>query len=724
MENSDKSESLDDWQNFLDHISSKADKTGIIDEVQKRQSLQDKIQFCYDTDFIYDALKEWLHRCLQRPIVAKKSSVAEKFRLKGNACIKSSDNVTALRCYNRSLFYAPKDSDELRSAYGNRSYILMEMKHYSECIKDIDRAIMKNQPALRQIKLLARKGQALMALTKYSEAKETLEKAISLSNNFSDDSKRKSQKVLAEIKSLLKEISTEYKENQEVSSVENDSVRKEPTLNFVENPNFRSASKAISLVRSAAKGRHVIANGDIKFGDVLFVERPFAFVVLPEMSDKYCSYCCKAVYVPVPCENCPLACFCNESCRNSAQETFHKWECGGLEVCYSTGIIHLALRVALLGMLDENKEKYKEVSDLVSHLDESSGTDIFNYAVTATLLIVYFEEYTKLFEGPQRRKRLLNFGGILLLHISQLICNGHAITDIESQFDSVSHLLIEDQVRVATAIYPAASMMNHSCDPSIVNSFFESLLIVRSSKNLKKGDEVYNCYGPMVQKMNYEERQELLRSQYMFVCDCEGCDKKMGPVSDSIICHYCSAQLLFGSKLCNNCSKKVNIEVLKSELDTARDYFEEGRKLMGTGKFSDAYDLFKKSLAKYLKHCHKNHQKNLQCRDSLARICANLGREEEAYEYIIQNIVCIEDIYGEGAVELGQEILKLLTVATNIYNKNEKQSSKNRKILEHCIKLGHRGKLILELSYGAWHPRYKDFCKHLDYLSLAIMCNI
>lgn len=52
MENSDKSESLDDWQHFLDHISSKAEENGIIDEVKKEQSLRGKVQLCYDKDFI------------------------------------------------------------------------------------------------------------------------------------------------------------------------------------------------------------------------------------------------------------------------------------------------------------------------------------------------------------------------------------------------------------------------------------------------------------------------------------------------------------------------------------------------------------------------------------------------------------------------------------------------------------------------------------------------
>ncbi|XP_014294612.1 SET and MYND domain-containing protein 4 isoform X2 [Halyomorpha halys] len=627
MENNDESDSLNDWQNFLNYISLNAEEIGIINDVEKAQSLREKVQICYDTDFVYDGLKQWLRVCLQRPIATKKSSVAERFRLKGNAHIKSNDKVTALLCYNRSLFYAPKDSDELRSAYGNRSFVLMEMKHYSECIKDIDRGIMRNESDLRKIKLLARKGQALMALTKYSEANESFEEAISVSKNLCEHLERKSQKVVTEIKSLLKKIPANYNGNQKLSSPEDDSnAMKGPNLNFVENADFGSASKTVNLVRSAVKGRYVTANDDIKVGDVLFVERPFAFVVLPELSDKYCSYCCKAVCVPVPCENCPLACFCNETCRDSAQETFHKWECGGLEVCYSIGIVHLALRVALLGMLDENKEKYKEVSGLMSHLEESSASDVFNYAVTATLLIVYFEEYTKLFEGLQRRERLLNFGGKLLLHIAQLICNGHAITDIETKSDSVSSLLIENQVRVATAIYPSASMMNHSCDPSIVNSFFESLLIVRASKDLKKGDEVYNCYGPMVQKMSYEERQELLLSQYKFVCDCQSCENKMGPVSDGVICQYCSSQLLFGSKACSKCSKEVNMEALKSEFDAAKDNFEKGSDLLAARKFSDAYDLFKKALSTYLKHCHKNHKKNLDCRDRLACVCANMGK--------------------------------------------------------------------------------------------------
>ena len=61
-------------------------------------------------------------------------------------------------------------------------------------------------------------------------------------------------------------------------------------------------------------------------------------------------------------------------------------------------------------------------------------------------------------------------GGLLLRHICQLVCNAHAITDL--QLSSLSgRVASEEQVRIATAIYPTASMMNHSCSPNISSTW-------------------------------------------------------------------------------------------------------------------------------------------------------------------------------------------------------------------------------------------------------------
>lgn len=60
--------------------------------------------------------------------------------------------------------------------------------------------------------------------------------------------------------------------------------------------------------------------------------------------------------------------------------------------------------------------------------------------------------------------------GLLLRHTLQLVCNAHAITDLRCVNNTIcSNVTDEKQDRLAAAIYPSASIMNHSCEPSIVN---------------------------------------------------------------------------------------------------------------------------------------------------------------------------------------------------------------------------------------------------------------
>ena len=58
-------------------------------------------------------------------------------------------------------------------------------------------------------------------------------------------------------------------------------------------------------------------------------------------------------------------------------------------------------------------------------------------------------------------------GGLLLRHICQLICNGHAIREKLFVAESDSVDVVEEQ-RIATAIYPTTSLLNHSCKPNVI----------------------------------------------------------------------------------------------------------------------------------------------------------------------------------------------------------------------------------------------------------------
>lgn len=80
------------------------------------------------------------------------------------------------------------------------------------------------------------------------------------------------------------------------------------------------------------------------------------------------------------CKECTRVFFCSDTCRISAWSTYHQWECKGLEVCHSIGIAHLGLRVALLA---DSSDKYKQVFDLLTHMDDMEAEDLYQYTVVS-----------------------------------------------------------------------------------------------------------------------------------------------------------------------------------------------------------------------------------------------------------------------------------------------------------------------------------------------------
>lgn len=94
--------------------------------------------------------------------------------------------------------------------------------------------------------------------------------------------------------------------------------------------------------------------------------------------------------------------------------------------------------------------------------------------------------------------------------------------------------------RIFTAIFPRISMFNHSCKPNIRNRFNKTDLMIYARRTVNVGDEILNCYGPNNKLDPYEERQEMLKQQYHFQCDCSAC---LRPDDD-----YVSQFTRFGSK--------------------------------------------------------------------------------------------------------------------------------------------------------------------------------
>jgi len=70
-------------------------------------------------------------------------------------------------------------------------------------------------------------------------------------------------------------------------------------------------------------------------------------------------------------------------------------------------------------------------------------------------------------------------------------------------------------------LYLLPAMINHSCLPNACRVFVGETMIVRASRDLKKGEEVVWPYTPPLQP--YYHRQEQLENHYGFRCRCRRC---------------------------------------------------------------------------------------------------------------------------------------------------------------------------------------------------------
>lgn len=173
---------------------------------------------------------------------------------------------------------------------------------------------------------------------------------------------------------------------------------------------------------------------------------------------------------------------------------------------------------------------YGRVLRLITNFDKMKHSDLMKYSLTAVMLTVYLKNKTNFFENLPECWELL-ISSLIMRHIGQLICNGHAITDLvmNSFQDSMEcpsyfgfHLFFKIE-RVFTAIFPMISLLNHSCNPNISNSFNQDELIIRATRKICKNEEVFNCYGPNYKIMDRHSRKRSLQQQYCFICDCNKC---------------------------------------------------------------------------------------------------------------------------------------------------------------------------------------------------------
>ncbi|XP_069647372.1 SET and MYND domain-containing protein 4 isoform X2 [Haliaeetus albicilla] len=89
----------------------------------------------------------------------------------------------------------------------------------------------------------------------------------------------------------------------------------------------------------------------------------------------------------------------------------------------------------------------------------------------------------------------------MLRHMLQLQCNAQAITVMQESGSGDSAVVNKKPVRLATALFPVLSLLNHSCCPNISVLFSGTAATVRASQPIPSGQEIFHCYDQAIKML-------------------------------------------------------------------------------------------------------------------------------------------------------------------------------------------------------------------------------
>lgn len=532
---------------------------GSMRQFQKLTTDEEKVSFIASLDFVRSAFSVELSSS------DKSTTEAKRLRQKGNEFYKDGNLKDALNCYNKSIIFAPvedaekragegdEEASELALAYGNRSATLLQMKMYAECLDDIDQTLFHGYPFQLRYKLLDRKGRCLVELGRTEAAEEAYRQLLGALADAQLDPKQLDS-LTENATKMIESCSGRHNSEDDEGGQANDKKSSSSTSTEVPiifgNPSERypGASESFDVRYNPDNGRYGMAAKDVTVGEVVLVESPYASVLSPDLFGVRCYHCFRSLNVPTPCRRCTKVRYCSETCQAASWEACHEVECPCLDLLLQsrTGMMaQLAVRlVTSTGMqkilrykknpksdMNEAQQSlftnsdgvylggYMAVYSLLTHANRRSVTDRLQYTILAVWLARILGETSRFGELRKDDRAFAVVGGILLRFLQIISCNGIEITE----------MLIGENLHkshpstVGLALYPTASLLNHSCDPVLELVFYGGACALRAIQNIRTGQDLVIDYGYVYYTTPKDQRQAALKSQYFFDCQCIAC---------------------------------------------------------------------------------------------------------------------------------------------------------------------------------------------------------
>lgn len=427
----------------------------------------------------------------------KSNRLADKFRSRGNKFYFDGFHVNAIDEYNKSLCFAQLDDDlfTLSLAYANRADALLAMERHAECLRSIE---------------------------------------LALDANYPDNLRPRLHLMRARCKELLR-------------SQPQERLKYRFRLSHPADERIPFMVKGLQLRKSERFGRHVVTMRNLDVGDVVMVEEPYIVTLRPEMRYRRCGHCMAGEkrHALLPCQGCTNALYCSERCRKEAWHVYHRYECPISEHLNDLDeFVALALRCLLVG-----RSVYGSLEAYEAFLAHSAdgGVNAFDLDYANLDRRVQFLAFhnmhfqdghmphadrsfwmRKVAEVVRLLRRADVFEGELGTRAAEDLVLGllyrYTITSILNCYEtSTTRPPRADKVSITVSQHLTMGLVNHSCAPNvqrIQQSDRQVLMVVRP---LRKGDQLFDNYGPIFPLVPRKQRQAQLLGQYGFKCVCEAC---------------------------------------------------------------------------------------------------------------------------------------------------------------------------------------------------------
>ncbi|KAK4871558.1 hypothetical protein RN001_015682 [Aquatica leii] len=566
-------------------------------------------------------------------IYGKSLEDAQKAKCDGNAYFTKCDNNNALNCYSVGVIKCPQHNVESRKLLAilvaNRSACLYDLKEYERTLNDIRYVTeLKVYPEHLKYKLYHREAKCHSQIKNNQNLASASYKLALDYLDISTLDKTVIQKKKQEIQVALKNIANITKIQPQIKIDA-----------FESNPKFPGVKKSVVFDYDPKLGRFARAVANIEVGSIIVKELPHCAVLSFAFALKNCQHCTKSTDAPIPCEKCANVCFCSLRCKTAAA-CYHQYECGLHPTISESGAsinCLMALRIitqnsvnyfeSVIKNIETTPEvhtynNYACVYKLCRNEHMRKTKEYFHYTIISIYLLRLLKTSTYFNKIVPENKLTEDevFICKLILHNLELLqFNAHEISELHEA--PPGPLDPQDEpnfkaVYIGGGIYPTLAFFNHSCDPSIVRYNIGTEMIVKAIKPIKKGEIIYENYGPIYTNTIRSERQKNLLENYWFECTCQACDEDWPLFKDmeenviKIPCKNSKCQNFFNLNenienptiSCDFCSTITNLFPYLKALAELENILPKAEELYKINNYEKAMELYLRAMNIYSKN--------------------------------------------------------------------------------------------------------------------------